>query len=481
VGLEVHAQIQTESKLFSGSGNRFAAPANSLVSLFDCAIPGSLPVLNRKCVEAAIMTGLALSCQINLVSEFDRKHYFYADMPAGYQITQQRLPLASDGSLDFVVYNPAVNKTPYQMKSAIKQLQLEQDSGKSLHDEVINGSLIDLNRAGVGLMEIVFEPDLSNGDEAVALVGELINILSVLQTCDCKMEEGSLRVDANVSVNETGGPLGTRTEIKNLNSLRSVARSIDYEIRRHIQILEANGRVVNETRGYDPQLKRTVSMRDKETKQDYRFMPEPNLPPLRLLQLGLEPSRLRSKIPTLPKEERRLIMDKYKLNLETTVQLVSDQSHLKFFKNVMNYRPSLPVKLVCNFFLTELLGLLNKDGASIDRCCVTYEAFAQTIELLHNGSISQTAAKELLVLIYRGDSRSPGQIVEDKGWRLINDDYQLEAICHEVLNANEKHVAAYRAGKVKVLNSLVGQLKKSCNNRFDMCRATETLQRLLDA
>ncbi|XP_046454065.1 glutamyl-tRNA(Gln) amidotransferase subunit B, mitochondrial-like [Daphnia pulex] len=479
VGLEVHAQIKTSSKLFSGSANKFASPANSLVSLFDCAIPGTLPVLNKKAVEAALLTALALNCNVNLVSEFDRKHYFYADMPAGYQITQQRLPLASDGYLDFAVFSSAVHKAAYKKQSKIKQLQLEQDSGKSLHEESCSGSLIDLNRAGVGLMELVFEPDLKDGEEAVACVSELIRILEALETCDCKMEEGSLRVDANISVNKPGETFGTRTEVKNLNSLRALARSIDYEIVRQIEVLEKGGKITNETRGYDPQQKITLSMRDKEEKQDYRYMPEPNLLPLSLLQLKLDPSDFRVRIPVLPEQERTMLMEKYQLSLETAIQLVNGRN-IDYFLNVMDALPNLPVKKVCSLLLTDLLGLLHKDEKTIQECQINPRQFAKIVELVKNKKISHSASQNLLLLLYRGDLRHPEQVVEEEGWTMINDPKQLEVICKQIISENPKSVAAFRAGKAKIFKSLAAQLKKECNDKYDMGDATQTLKRLLE-
>ncbi|KAK4017619.1 glutamyl-tRNA(Gln) amidotransferase subunit B, mitochondrial [Daphnia magna] len=478
VGLEVHAQIKTNSKLFSGSANKFASPANSLVSLFDCAIPGTLPVLNKHSIEAAILTALALNCNVNLISEFDRKHYFYADMPAGYQITQQRIPLAVDGHLDFAVFSPAVHKVPYKKQSKIKQLQLEQDSGKSLHEESSFGSLIDLNRAGVGLMELVFEPDLKDGEEAVACVSELVRILEFLGTCDCKMEEGSLRVDANVSVHKAGDNFGTRTEIKNLNSLRALSRSIDYEISRQIAVLENGGKIINETRGYDPQLKTTLSMRDKEEKQDYRYMPEPNLLPLNLLELKLHPSDFRARIPVLPEQQRTVLMNKYQLSLETTIQLVNG-GNIGYFEDVMGALPDLPVKKVCSLLLTDMLGLLHKDERTIHQCPVHPRRFAEVVELVKNKTITHAASQNLLSILYRGDKRKPKQVVEEEGWAMINDSKKLEAICQQILSSNPKAVASFRAGKTKVFKSLSAHLNKECNNKYDMGEATQTLRRLL--
>ncbi|KAG8225262.1 hypothetical protein J437_LFUL006494 [Ladona fulva] len=279
VGLEVHAQISSASKLFSGSGTNFGSPINSNVSLFDAAIPGTLPVLNRRCVEAGVLTALALSCELNSHSFFDRKHYFYADLPAGYQITQQRKPLAVNGDLSFEVFTPESEEKIYSKKSHVIQIQLEQDSGKSIHDPVNSNlsihyypsslrSLVDLNRAGLGLMEIVFAPDLSSGEEAAALIKELSLILQCLKTCSCRMEEGALRVDANVSVRPRGSEiLGSRTEIKNLGSIRSVAQAVNYEIKRQVETIEQGGKVGGDTRSWDSDLKVTVAMRDKEIHQ----------------------------------------------------------------------------------------------------------------------------------------------------------------------------------------------------------------------
>uniref|UniRef100_A0AAA9SYS8 Glutamyl-tRNA(Gln) amidotransferase subunit B, mitochondrial n=1 Tax=Bos taurus TaxID=9913 RepID=A0AAA9SYS8_BOVIN len=335
VGLEIHAQIASNSKLFSGSQVCFAAPPNSLVSFFDASLPGTLPVLNRRCVEAAVMTGLALDCHINRKSLFDRKHYFYADLPAGYQITQQRLPIAVNGSLAYSVY---VGRKPSQMVTRtvrVKQIQLEQDSGKSLHDDLRSQTLIDLNRAGIGLLELVLEPDMSCGEEAATAVRELQLILQALGTSQANMAEGQLRVDANISVHRPGEPLGIRTEVKNLNSARFLAKAIDYEIQRQINELENGGEILNETRSFDFKLGCTVPMRDKEGKQDYRFMPEPNLPPLLLYDSGSLPSgadpqqvinidQLRERLPELPRVTRQRLVQQYGMLPEHSCVLLGE-------------------------------------------------------------------------------------------------------------------------------------------------------------
>lgn len=328
IGLEIHAQILSESKLFSGAKNTFAAEINSCVSLLDAGIPGCLPVLNKRCVEAGVKTALALNCKINEVSMFDRKHYFYSDLPTGYQITQQRAPLAGVGKLTFPVLTPIKNSKPYYKTVRIHQIQLEQDSGKSLHDDELKISLIDLNRAGVPLMELVFEPDLDDGEEAAALVKELILIFSSIETCSCKMEEGALRVDANVSIHKEGEPFGTRTEIKNIGSVRGVAQAIEYEIERQKIVKSNGGTIINETRQWDAVTKTTVAMRDKEVVQDYRYMPEPNLLPLHLNLTERESEELvnvrfiEKSLPILPQGLRDELVKQHKLPETTAIILV---------------------------------------------------------------------------------------------------------------------------------------------------------------
>lgn len=346
VGLEIHAQISSNSKLFSGAQVCFAAPPNSLVSYFDASLPGTLPVLNRRCVEAAVMTGLALNCHINKKSLFDRKHYFYSDLPAGYQITQQRLPIAANGHLTYCIY---LGKKPSQVTTKtvrIKQIQLEQDSGKSLHDDLRSQTLIDLNRAGIGLLEVVLEPDLCCGEEAALAVRELQLILQALGTSQANMAEGQLRVDANISVHHPGEPLGVRTEVKNLNSLRFLAKAIDYEIQRQITELENGGEILNETRSFDYKLGCTMPMRDKEGKQDYRFMPEPNLPPLVLYddtslprgadsQQVINIDQLRDMLPELPSATRERLVQQYGMLPEHSFALLNEVGLLEFFQNVI--------------------------------------------------------------------------------------------------------------------------------------------------
>uniref|UniRef100_A0A452UMA7 Glutamyl-tRNA(Gln) amidotransferase subunit B, mitochondrial n=1 Tax=Ursus maritimus TaxID=29073 RepID=A0A452UMA7_URSMA len=485
VGLEIHAQISSNSKLFSGSQVHFAAPPNSLVSFFDASLPGTLPVLNRRCVEAAVMTGLALSCRINKKSLFDRKHYFYADLPAGYQITQQRLPIAVNGSL---AYSVCAGKKPSQVITKtvrIKQIQLEQDSGKSLHDELRSQTLIDLNRAGVGLLEVVLEPDMSCGEEAATAVRELQLILQALGTSQANMAEGQLRVDANISVHHPGEPLGVRTEVKNLNSARFLAKAIDSEIERQIHELENGREILNETRSFDYKLGCTMPMRDKEGKQDYRFMPEPNLPPLLLydtasLPPGADPQQvinidwIRERLPELPSETREKLVQQYGMLPEHSFALLNEVGLLEFFQNVIKETRAEPKK-VTSWVLNIFLGFLKQQnlavnessqsprsparssftsGESVGRtdqkqgaCCwsasekchgpepspVTPAALAELLSLLDRKAISSSAAKQVFEELWRSKGKTPSQIVSEKRLELMQDEEALERVCHAVM------------------------------------------------
>uniref|UniRef100_A0A1Y1KYJ0 Glutamyl-tRNA(Gln) amidotransferase subunit B, mitochondrial n=3 Tax=Photinus pyralis TaxID=7054 RepID=A0A1Y1KYJ0_PHOPY len=415
VGLEVHAQIQSTSKLFSGSPTEFTNPVNRNVSLFDAATPGTLPVLNKRCVEAAVLTALALNCRVNPISTFDRKHYFYADLPAGYQITQQRSPIACNGFIDFHVYAPGVHKHSYAARSCIKQIQLEQDSGKSLHDET--RSLVDLNRAGVPLMELVFEPDLCNGEEAAALVKELVNVFECLQTCSCKMEEGALRVDANVSVHKKGQPLGIRTEVKNIGSIRAVAAAINYEIQRQIALLEVGENVVNETRSWNSDSRVTVSMRDKEEKQDYRYMPEPNLPPL-YIAMGpttwgcVNAEHIKKLIPQLPHEIRKHLKEECNLTTEQAIILVNELKLLRAFTSI-SLNKKLNATLIANLLINDFLSLVNKEKMDLDGITINPSFFGDIVELLQNEMVSHKSVQFLMGEMLKSTSKTVKEVTEN--------------------------------------------------------------------
>ncbi|GAB0100477.1 Glutamyl-tRNA(Gln) amidotransferase subunit B, mitochondrial [Sergentomyia squamirostris] len=477
VGLEIHAQISTNTKLFSGAPVEFAAPVNANVSLFDAAIPGTLPVLNEGCVRAGVTTALALNCKVNLESMFDRKHYFYADLPAGYQITQQRAPLARNGSLSFPVFVPGVTKKSYEKTVRLHQLQLEQDSGKSLHDDYDGKSLVDLNRAGAPLMEFVFDPDLSNGEEAAALVKELILILTRLGTCSCRMEEGALRVDANVSIHEEDSPLGIRTEIKNIGSVRGVAHAVTYEIDRQIEIVEGGGRIHNETRSWDASSKTTISMRDKEVLQDYRFMPEPNLPPLRLKSQDIE--QLQRDLPEMPEETRQSLIRDYSLPAETSIILVNEGILLKFFLEISNQLKDVPSKLVANILTNELLTVFNKNKAPIENCEILPKSLGKLIKMIHDGEVNLHMSRLILQELFDHPHECPVHIAEVNDWKQISDEREIEKLCQEVLDANPKLVEAYRAGKAKVFYAIVGEVAKKSSNRANMSLVVEKLKKML--
>ncbi|KAJ8957539.1 hypothetical protein NQ318_020578 [Aromia moschata] len=483
VGLEVHAQINSNSKLFSGASTKFSSPVNNNVSLFDCSTPGTLPVLNKRCVEAGVLTALALNCQVNPVSYFDRKHYFYADLPTGYQITQQRAPLAMDGKLEFQVFTPGIHKSPYKMQVKIKQLQLEQDSGKSLHDT--ERSLVDLNRAGVPLMELVFEPDLTDGEEAAALIKELIIILQRIKTCSCKMEEGALRVDANVSIHKEGEPLGTRTEIKNIGSVRGVAGAIQSEIERQINLKNSGGTVLNETRAWDAATKTTVGMRDKEVQQDYRYMPEPNLPPLHIAMGPIErgcvnADKLRETIPELPEATReRLKGEGIGLTSEQAIILVNDFSLLNIFEEAVTKR-KIDCKLLANFLINDFNTVLNRNNLEAGDICCDPDYYGEIVELLQSGQINRNTAKLLLEEIVSGNQSRPTQIVEEKGLAQITDDDKLRKLCKETLKENEKAVKSFKSGKSKAFKALLGSVAAKSKNQADMAKCSDILKDLLN-
>ncbi|KYN13001.1 putative glutamyl-tRNA(Gln) amidotransferase subunit B, mitochondrial [Trachymyrmex cornetzi] len=485
VGLEVHAQIATESKLFSNASTNFASPVNSCVSFFDCATPGTLPILNRKCVESAVMTALALSCRLNEISLFERKHYFYADLPAGFQITQQGQPIAVNGEIKFHVFTP-LHKSPYLKSSKIKQIQLEQDSGKSLHDENVGRSLIDLNRAGIPLMEFVFEPDLIDGEEAAALVKELALTLQLLGVCSSKMEEGALRVDANVSVSNRDS-LGIRTEIKNIGSVRAVAAAIRYEINRHISILEVGDKIFNETRAWDAVNKKTVPMREKEDKEDYRFMPETNLPPLRIHLREDLPNKsnlvdavvLKRQLPELPEQIRQRLKDVLKISPEIIIALMSDFALLQLFNRIIRNNENREPQLVAKFLVMVLLTFLYKNKLTIEFCVPHEDFIGQLIDLLQVNLINLITAKKILKELIVDPNKLPKEIVKEHNWFLISDKKQLEYICLEIIEKNPKLVSAYKSGKKKLFNALMGEIAKVTEQRADMAVVAKIMERLL--
>ncbi|KAF7214307.1 glutamyl-tRNA(Gln) amidotransferase subunit B, mitochondrial [Nothobranchius furzeri] len=487
VGLEIHAQISSNSKLFSGSPVCFSAPPNSQVSFFDASLPGTLPVLNRRCVEAAVMTGLALNCTINKKSLFDRKHYFYADLPAGYQITQQRRPVAVDGVLTYSFLGGKKRSQVVRKHVQIKQIQLEQDSGKSLHDDVHSQTLIDLNRAGVGLMELVMEPDMSCGEEAAAAVRELQLILQALGTCQGNMSEGQLRVDANVSVHRPGEPLGVRTEVKNINSIRYLARAIDYEIQRQIGVMQRGGTVHNETRAYDSKSGETIPMRDKEGLQDYRFMPEPNLPPLIVfednatLPPGVDSSqvvvvqKIKEGLPELPSVKREHLVQAYGILPEHSFTLVNEEGLMEYFEEVMKATRKEPRKVI-GWVMNELLGQLKQQDMSVSQSPISPAALAELLELQETGRVSSSGAKQVFQVMWGSSGKTAEQVIQEQDLGLVSDATQLHNICQKVVDSHPTEVHAIRNGNAKVLNKLMGLVQRELRGKADPVLVMEILK-----
>ncbi|XP_039606188.1 glutamyl-tRNA(Gln) amidotransferase subunit B, mitochondrial isoform X2 [Polypterus senegalus] len=444
-------------------------------------------VINRRCVEAAVMTSLALNCSINKKSLFDRKHYFYADLPAGYQITQHRLPIAVNGSLSYShlvgqKWNQAVVKTV-----RIKQIQLEQDSGKSLHDDTRKQTLIDLNRAGVALMEIVMEPDMSCGEEAAAAVRELQLILQALGTCQGNMAEGQLRVDANISVHQPGDPLGVRTEVKNINSARFLAKAIDFEIQRQIDVLVNGGVVHNETRTFDFKLGQTIPMRDKESLQDYRFIPEPNLPPLIVYDnestpVNADPQQvinidlIRKNLPELPSAKRTRLVDQYGILPEHSFVLVSEDGLTEYFVSVLQETKAEPKKVI-GWVIKELLALLKHYSLTVSQSHISPSSLAELLNLLEMGVISSPAAKQVFLLMWKECDKSPQQIVKEQDLGLVQNEKILEEICQNVLDGHLEEVAAIKKGNKRVLNKLIGLVQKEMKGRADPIMVKTLLER----
>lgn len=486
VGLEIHAQITSESKLFSGARNSFAAEINSSVALLDASIPGCLPVLNRRCVEAGVKTALALNCKIHEVSMFDRKHYFYCDLPTGYQITQQRAPLASSGKLTFPILNSSKDSKMYYKSVRLHQLQLEQDSGKSLHDDKLGVSLIDLNRAGVPLMELVFDPELTDGEEAAALVKEVILILSRIGTCSCRLEEGALRVDANVSIHKQNEPFGVRTEIKNIGSVRGVAQAIAYEIDRQKKVKDEGGEIINETRQWDANNRVTIAMRDKEVVQDYRYMPEPNLLPLHLNMTEdvsdemINVKEIEKTIPSLPQDLRDELINVCKLSENTAIILVNEPFLYEMFQSIIN--PKRPAKIIANILINELLTACNEQKIEVSSCPITSGHIGELIDMLESQELNLNLAKLVLseMLTLKG-LKTPREISDQHNWKQISDDAEIRKICNEVLLTEEgaKMAKIYKSGKPKLLLAIAGQINKKTNNRINMAKVVETLKEML--
>ena len=452
LGLEVHAQVASNAKLFSGAAVGFGAGPNEQVSLVDAAMPGMLPVINRRCVEQAVKTGLGLKAQINTWSRFDRKNYFYPDLPQGYQISQYKDPIVGEGE----VLVERDDCSTFTVR--IERLHLEQDAGKSLHDQDPNATYVDLNRAGTALMEIVSRPDMRSADEAAAYVKKLRTILIYLGTCDGDMEKGNLRADVNVSVRRPGEPFGTRCEIKNVNSFRFMQQAIEYEARRQIEILEEGGSIDQETRLFDPGKGETRSMRSKEEAHDYRYFPDPDLLPLELDLAWIK--QIEADLPELPDAKKQRLQTQYGLSAYDAGVLVSDQARADFYEAAAKGRDA---KLVANWVTNDLAAKLTAAGLDIAESPIGPGAIAELVQLIEEGVISSKIAKDVFDRMWAGEG-SAGAIVEQQGLKQVSDTGALEKIIDDLIAANPGQAAAVK-DKPQAIGWFVGQVMKATQGK----------------
>ena len=466
VGMEVHAQVTSKAKLFSGASTAFGNPPNSQVSLVDAAMPGMLPVINEECVRQAIRTGLGLKARIHLKSVFDRKNYFYPDLPQGYQISQYKSPLVGEGEVTVDMPDGEA------VKVGIERLHLEQDAGKSLHEQHATMSLVDLNRCGVGLMEIVSKPDLRSAEEARAYLAKLRAILRYLGTCDGDMEKGSLRADVNVSVRRQGEPLGTRCEIKNVNSIRFIGQAIEYEARRQIGILEDGGRIEQETRLFDPGKGETRSMRNKEEAHDYRYFPDPDLLPLELTAEYVE--ALAGDLPELPDEKKARFIRDYGLSPYDAAVLVGERTTADFYEAVAKGRDA---KTAANWVINELFGRLNKEGKGIEQSPISPDQLGDILDLIAARVISGKIAKDLFEIVW-SEGGDPWNIVETRGLKQVTDVSAIEKIIDGIIAANPDKVAQAKA-KPTLIGWFVGQVMRASAGKANPQAVNELLKRKL--
>jgi aspartyl-tRNA(Asn)/glutamyl-tRNA(Gln) amidotransferase subunit B len=465
IGMEVHAQIASRAKLFSGASTAFGGEPNSHVSLVDAAMPGMLPVINEACIAQAVRTGLGLNAKINLQSVFDRKNYFYPDLPQGYQISQYKQPIVGEGEVEVDVDGEPVTV-------GIERLHLEQDAGKSIHDQHAEFSLVDLNRSGVALMEIVSRPDLRSARQAQAYISKLRTILRYLGTCDGDMEKGNLRADVNVSVRRPGGDLGTRCEIKNLNSVRFIGQAIESEARRQIEILEDGGRIEQETRLFDSAKGETRSMRSKEEAHDYRYFPDPDLLPLELTAAYVED--LRQALPELPDEKRKRFIGAYGLSAYDAGVLVAERESAEFFEAVATGRDG---KLAANWIINELFGRLNKESLEFTASPISARQLGAILDLIASGAISGKIAKDVFEIVWT-EGGDPAAIVKARRLEQVTDTGAIEKAVNAIIAANSDRVAAARA-KPAMLGWFVGQVMKSTGGKANPQVVNELLKKKL--
>jgi aspartyl-tRNA(Asn)/glutamyl-tRNA(Gln) amidotransferase subunit B len=465
VGLEVHAQVASQSKLFSGAATAFGAEPNSHVSLVDAAMPGMLPVINSECVAQAVRTGLGLNAKINLKSVFDRKNYFYPDLPQGYQISQYKQPIVGEGEVEI-----DVDGEP--MTVGIERLHLEQDAGKSIHDQHPDYSYVDLNRSGVALMEIVSKPDMRSSKQAQAYVTKLRTILRYLGTSDGDMEKGNLRADVNVSVRKPGAKLGTRCEIKNVNSIRFIGQAIETEARRQIDILEAGGKIDQETRLFDPGKGETRSMRSKEEAHDYRYFPDPDLLPLEFTMEYV--GELEKNLPELPDAKKHRFTSDFGLSDYDANVLVAERASADYFESVAKGRDG---KVAANWVINELFGRLNKEGKSIEASPVSAQQLGSIVDLIGSGAISGKIAKDLFEIVW-SEGGDPASIVEKRGLKQVTDTGAIEKAVDEIIAANPDKVEQVKA-KPTMLGWFVGQVMKGTGGKANPAAVNDILKKKL--
>jgi len=471
IGMEVHAQVTSESKLFSGSSTEFGSPPNANVSFVDAAMPGMLPVINEECVRQAVRTGLGLKAQINKRSIFDRKNYFYPDLPQGYQISQYKDPIVGEGKV-------LLDMGEEQIEIGIERLHLEQDAGKSIHDQHPSMSFVDLNRSGVALMEIVSKPDLRSSDEAKAYLSKLRTILRYLGTCDGNMEQGSMRADINVSVRRPGGAFGTRCEIKNVNSVRFAGQAIEYEARRQIDILEDGGAIDQETRLYDPRTGETRSMRSKEEAHDYRYFPDPDLLPLEFDDAFIE--ALRAGLTELPDDKKARLMTEYGLGAYDAGVLILERETADYYEAAVRHGGrQRDGKAVANWVMGDLSAYANSQGLSVYETHITPAQIAGIVDLVAEGTISGKIAKDLLqILIAEEKDGDPAEIVERRGMKQVTDLGAIEKVVDEIIAANPEQVEKVKA-KPTLIGWFVGQAMKASGGKANPQALNEILKKKL--
>jgi aspartyl-tRNA(Asn)/glutamyl-tRNA(Gln) amidotransferase subunit B len=477
IGLEVHAQVTSQAKLFSGASTEFGAEPNSQVSLVDAAMPGMLPVLNEECVRQAVRTGMALEAAINPWSRFDRKNYFYPDLPQGYQISQLYHPIVGEGVIEIELEGGETKQV------GVERIHLEQDAGKMLHDQHPSFSYVDLNRSGVALMEIVSKPDMRSPEEAGAYVRKLRSILRYVGSCDGNMEQGSMRADVNVSVRKPGQPFGTRTETKNVNSVRFIMAAIEYEANRQVDVLESGGAIVQETRLFDPDKIETRPLRSKEEAHDYRYFPDPDLLPLELSDEFL--AACRESLPELPDAKRRRYEEALGLPAYNAAVLTAEVETARWFEALLvevegrSGKPAADVaRQASNWVISDLFGALNRLGKNIENSPVTPSQGAELLALIADGTLSGSLAKQVFEIMLES-GQDPGRIVEERGLKQTSDTGAIETVIAQIMAANEDKVAEYRGGKDKLFGFFVGQTMKAMAGKANPQVVNELLKKIL--